>query len=362
MKILALEAFYTGSHKVFIDTFVKHSRHQIDLKTMAGRFFKWRTRGASYHFMGQVKDLESYDLIFCGSMMSVADFRAFFRPRLDQKIVSYFHETQFSYPLKEGEKFDIQYGLNDVSTAMASDYCIFNSLYHQRQFLNDVQKNLKKMPDFQPLWIVENIANKSQVIYPCSEIIKNEDTPQVQDKLRVLYNHRWEHDKNPEEFFQCLFRLSDENYEFDLYVLGESYKNTPKIFELAKQKLHRHIRQFSYVESSDEYQKILKLCDLVVSTSIQENYGISVVEAMSNGCMALLPKRLSYPELLPKNLRRQFIYQDLYPSFKKIFDLNIDEKLDYCSQFSIAMNKFSTKKLVNQLDDFFETIVSKQDK
>jgi hypothetical protein len=39
--------------------------------------------------------------------------------------------------------------------------------------------------------------------------------------------------------------------------------------------------------------------DIAVSTAIQEFFGISVVEAMYCGCVPVLPRRLSYPELLP---------------------------------------------------------------
>ena len=28
----------------------------------------------------------------------------------------------------------------------------------------------------------------------------------------ILWNHRWEYDKNPEPFFQSLFRLKDEEH------------------------------------------------------------------------------------------------------------------------------------------------------
>ncbi|MCO4781592.1 MAG: DUF3524 domain-containing protein [Candidatus Cloacimonetes bacterium] len=358
MKILLLEAFYGGSHKTFVDTFVKYSCHDIDLITLPGRFFKWRTRGAAYYFIDQIKDISKYDLIFCGSMMSVADLVSHFRQELNVPIVSYFHETQFAYPIKQGEKFDVQYGLNDVATAKASDYCIFNSMFHKEQFLSDTKKYLSKMPDYQPLWLINDIDKKSQVIYPCSDFTSNiekYDIRQLKQNglLNIVYNHRWEHDKNPEEFFNVLVRVAKKGYNFNLYVLGESYKNSPEIFEWAKKQLSNHIMHFGYVESKQDYYKILALSDLVISTSWQENYGISVVEAMSFGCLALLPKRLSYPELLNDERLSAYMYADLEQSLIKVLEMSLEDIDEDKQKFVECMKRFETQNLVAQLDQLF---------
>ena len=54
---------------------------------------------------------------------------------------------------------------------------------------------------------------------------------------------------------------------------------------------------------------------------IQENFGISVVEAMAMGCFPLLPKRLSYPEILPNPYHSHCLYRgsrDLNSRLKRI--------------------------------------------
>jgi glycosyltransferase involved in cell wall biosynthesis len=48
----------------------------------------------------------------------------------------------------------------------------------------------------------------------------------------------------------------------------------------------------------------------VISTAVQENFGISVMEAVAHGCLPLLPNRLSYPELIPEQLKSDVIYRD----------------------------------------------------
>ncbi len=39
-------------------------------------------------------------------------------------------------------------------------------------------------------------------------------------RLRVCWNHRWEHDKNPKEFFDTLKFLHDKREDFEVVVLG----------------------------------------------------------------------------------------------------------------------------------------------
>ncbi len=47
MRILALEPWYGGSHRTFLDGLSSHSRHEIDTITMSARFWKWRMHGGA---------------------------------------------------------------------------------------------------------------------------------------------------------------------------------------------------------------------------------------------------------------------------------------------------------------------------
>jgi hypothetical protein len=64
------------------------------------------------------------------------------------------------------------------------------------------------------------------------------------------------------------------------------------------------------VESRAEYCRALVEADVAVSTARQEFFGISAVEAAYAGCAPLLPDRLSYPELLPKESHPTCLYAD----------------------------------------------------
>jgi len=309
MKILALEPFYGGSHKDFLEGLIHHSRHEYTLYTMPARFWKWRMRGASLYFSQAVSNPGDYDLLFATDLMSLSDLKALWGADCPPAVL-YFHENQISYPLPEGEKMDYQFGFTDLTSALAADKIVFNSHFHLRDFQKGLKKFIKKMPDYRPNYALPIIDEKSMVIYPgCHFPLK--ESPLVGDETpHILWNHRWEFDKRPEAFFQALYEVKQAGFDFRLSVLGENFQARPTIFEEARLILDKEIVNWGFVESKEEYYKILSRTNIIISTSIQENFGISVIEGMYYNNFPLLPNRLSYPEILPKALHKECLYQE----------------------------------------------------
>ena len=65
---------------------------------------------------------------------------------------------------------------------------------------------------------------------------------------------------------------------------------------------------WGYAPDAASYGGLLHQADIVVSTALQEFFGIAVLEAMYCGCVPVLPHRLAYPELLPETLRERCLY------------------------------------------------------
>ena len=59
-----------------------------------------------------------------------------------------------------------------------------------------------------------------------------------------------------------------------------------------------------------DYRALLSRSDVVVSTARHEYFGVAVVEAIAAGAVPLLPRRLSYPELVPAVYHDAVLYDD----------------------------------------------------
>jgi len=311
MRFLFLEPFFGGSHRQFAEGLTAHSRHAIDLLTLPARFWKWRMRSAALTFIRKCGDLGQYDGLMCSSMMSLADFKALAGQPVPPVLV-YFHETQLTYPLAPGERPDYQFGVTDLTTALAADQVRFNSHDHLRRFFEELTDFIRRMPDTRPKWAGNAIRSKAGVLYPGCDIDASAAhplEPWPQPPL-VVWNHRWEHDKNPEAFFDALEQVAARGVDFRVAVLGQRYRQAPEVFKTARRRLGRRIVQYGFVDDRQEYGRWLRRGTVVVSTALQENFGLAVVEAVGSGCLPLLPQRLSYPELLPADLHELFLYPD----------------------------------------------------
>jgi len=362
-RILFLEPFFGGSHKDFTEGFIEHTRHRIDLHTLPARFWKWRLRGAALHFAHKIKNPQDYEALVTCDMLSLSDLKALWGADCPPSLV-YFHENQLSYPLAPGENLDLQYGFTDITTALAADRVLFNSQSHYDAFFKLLPGFLRNMPEYRPAWVIDAIKGKSSMLYPgCRfdpateiELSKEHETP------LIVWNHRWEFDKNPKLFFRTLERVSEEKVQFRLALLGENYQVMPKEFISAKDRFSDHLEQYGFVESKNEYYGWLKRGSIVISTADQENFGISIVEAIRHGCAPLLPNRLSYPELIPEHLHTHFLYRDGDELYQKL--LKLIEELPKpgnpwhgrITELARYMNRFSWKNLINDYDRELESL------
>jgi glycosyltransferase involved in cell wall biosynthesis len=311
MHFLFIEPFFGGSHRDFAEGLAAHSCHDIHVVHLPARFWKWRMRGAALHFFRIIDDLSAYDGIITTGLMSLADFTALCGGRRPPALV-YFHENQLTYPLAPGEQRDLQFGFTDITTALCADRLLFNSRFHFDQFFSALPEFIAQMPEFKPGWVVAAIRDKADVLHPGCHFqpVSLEPPPLPEGPPLVIWNHRWEFDKNPETFFSALDQVDRMGIDFRLAVLGEKYQTAPPAFAKARRRFGDKIVQYGYVPSKDDYVGWLKKGLVAVSTAIQENFGIAMVEAMGYGCLPLLPHRLAYPEVLPREFHADFLYRD----------------------------------------------------
>lgn len=302
MRILALEPYYGGSHKAFIDGLSKASNHDWMLLTLPAHKWKWRMRHSAITFAAQTAELEKvksdWDLLFCSDMLNLAEFVALVPIEIARlpKVI-YFHENQLTYPVRVEDERDYQFAMINLTSALAANAVWFNSQFHKDSFLDALTKFLKSMPDHQPLETVEKIRSKSSVHPPG---ISDFSARQARKPgpIRILWAARWEHDKNPEDFFEAIGILRGRNVPFRISVIGQNFRDQPAVFEKARQDFQERIDLWGFQSSREDYEHALREADVIVSTANHEFFGIGVLEAVAAGAYPLVPNRLSYPEIL----------------------------------------------------------------
>ncbi|MCP5112365.1 MAG: DUF3524 domain-containing protein, partial [bacterium] len=166
MRVLALEPYYGGSHRAFLDSWISGSRHQWTLLTLPPYKWKWRMRHGAVTLAGEIGERlatgESWDLLLCSDMLDLAAFRGLAPgPVHALPSVAYFHENQLTYPVQVERKRDLHFGLTNLTTAPAATCVWFNSAFHRDEFLGAIPRFLKRMPDFQPFGSEKRIREKS---------------------------------------------------------------------------------------------------------------------------------------------------------------------------------------------------------
>ncbi len=258
------------------------------------------------------------DMILAGDMLDVTTFLALTRPHTARTPVAlYFHENQLTYPWSPTDRDvaarrDSHYGFINYASALAADALFFNSAFHLNAFFDALPRFLKHFPDFNGLENITALRQKAQVL-PLGLDLRRFDAFRPEDRAAnetpvILWNHRWEYDKNPAAFFETLYQLADRGLAFRVAILGENFRKSPIEFEQARERLGSRIIHFGYAQNFADYARLLHHADILPVTSIHDFFGISVAEAIYCGCTPLLPHRLNYPQFIPPSWQGQYLY------------------------------------------------------
>ena len=208
MKILLVEPYYTGSHKQWAEGLQKFSKNEIRIISMKGQFWKWRMHGGAVTLARQFEELKwKPDFILASDMLDLSTFLSITR-ELSYNIPSaiYFHENQLSYPWSPKDRDieknrDSHYGFINYASSLVADKVLFNSKYQMDSYFEALKKLLNNFPDNRETATIKDIKIKSKVLNLGIDLkrydkyfTENNNTP------IILWNHRWEYDKDPETF------------------------------------------------------------------------------------------------------------------------------------------------------------------
>lgn len=306
MRILLLEPYLTESHRAWAEGYARHSRFQVQVLSLPGRHWKWRMHGAAVTMADQTRGQPAPDAILASDMMDLATFLGLMAAEWRGiPSVLYMHENQLSYPWSPedpdpGQQRDLHYAWLHVTGGLAADEIWFNSEFHRRQFFDELDQYLRRLPRPRPKELIPRLQRKAL----CQPLGLEPGTLQVNERPIheppvIVWNHRWEYDKGPKTFFSALQELQSQGIPFQLVVLGKAFARQPGIFAEARVQLADRILHWGFVEQRSQYLSWLRRCDLMPVTAHHDFFGLSVLEGLACGLYPLLPRRLAYPEHFP---------------------------------------------------------------
>lgn len=307
MRILVLSPYQAHSHRIWIDQLVA-GLPDIDWRVLAlpARHFSWRIRSnpLSWYVNDTLADTAAPDLILATSMTDLATFKGLFHSRLGGvPSIVYFHENQFAYPLTPGATASVEPAMVNLYSALAADRVVFNSEYNRRTFLSGARRFLSRMPERLPADVLQRIAHASQVLpVPVRDVFFEQGGAAPSDSRRLIWNHRWEHDKGPERLLAVISSLAESGTAFRLELAGQRFRRTPEALAELTRRFPGRVHDCGYLNEVD-YAAFVAAGGFVLSTALHDFQGLAIQEAAAAGCVPVVPDRLAYPEWLDEPYR-----------------------------------------------------------
>lgn len=299
MQICLVESFYGGSHRAWADGYANASTHDVVRITMPAENWRWRMRGSAVRLAEKVgatyADRPAPDVVMVSSLIDLALFRELTHEHWGRPTtLLYMHENQLGYPSQRGT--DPAYPWTNWTSLLAADEIWFNSRFHLDSLAAAIPDFLGRFPDGPHDGALGAVLERSRVVAPGVDLT-GLVPPAQRDGVRprLLWNHRWEHDKRTDRFSEAVMGL--DGLDFDVVICGEEPLGADQLRDGLVDHLGDRLKWLGFAPR-DEYVDLVQQSDVVLSVADHEYFGISVVEAIAAGCCPVLPDRLSYPELV----------------------------------------------------------------
>eukprot|EP01083_Nonionella_stella_P017588 49198_1 len=361
IHVLMLYCDYT-SHGYWSRTYQKYSNHTVSTMSIKGSYFKWRMQASAISFAKtfihtfidatstcdecsnndipnqipiqcDLKTDECPHIIIIDDMIDLNLFSTIISSYIEThnidmkhsiKYIYFMHENQLTIPWKSNDR-DIDkswmYGLQNFKCMLGAHQIWWNSNYHANAFFTHLPKVIKNKSsdDWTAITMISYAQQKSKSdmyipmdLNRIDEICSNmkhkiiDKRRQIKEPI-ILWNARWEADKNPSLFLYALRHIKQIKAinAFKLVVLGENFsyskgskhsQNSQSVFDVIYEEFKDCILQFGYVESYREYILWLNVSDILIMTSAHEFFGISLMESMYCQTIPILPNNLVYVE------------------------------------------------------------------
>jgi glycosyltransferase involved in cell wall biosynthesis len=315
VRVLLVEPWLTGSHQAWAEGYAARSGHEVHVVAHDGAYWRWRLRGGAVTLAERAADVVAEhgrpDVVLASSMLDVPAFCGHARAWMGETPVAlYLHETQPARAALTGEDVDDDIAYRNWASMVAADHVFVNSAFHRAALFDALPALLARPPDERHDHLLDAVRARSTLLPVGVDVgaVRARRGPADDDGAPiVLWSHRWDHDKAPELFFRALRRLDHEGLAFRVALAGANARLDPREFIEAEERFGARLVQAGHLPRAD-YVDLLGRSAVVVSTAVHEFFGVAMVEAMAAGAVPLLPRSLSYPEIVPDAFHDAVLY------------------------------------------------------
>ena len=212
--------------------------------------------------------------------------------------------------------------------------------------------------------------NKQKILKEIKEKYKIEN---IENKKIISYICRITGQKRPYLFLEIIKKLKHERNDFIALIVGDG-----DLLEKVKEKAKKYslLDKIYFIENQDEPEKIYKISDLTINTSIKEGLALTSYESLAMGVPVVSSDVGGQKELITKDVG------EIVPCMQKeedILDLNyskievqtyvmkINKILDNLEKYRINCRKkilenFTIDKMIKKMEDEFTNIAKKPNK
>jgi len=176
------------------------------------------------------------------------------------------------------------------------------------------------------VWTVQSIAYKSPVY-------------KKGKRNRIIFPNRFDIEKRPNVFLKLVNHIYNvlgiKDLEFLITTSREKLTTDDSLNSMLVEAMKK-VPTLSVMEnlSKSEYYAALSSSKLMISTTIEENFGYCILEALSLNTPVIVPNNYSHPELLRDVKDKNYmLYEINWEAYKDDFSLSSDPNIELLSRY-----------------------------
>ena len=359
LDVVLLEPWNRGSHQRWAQGLAAHSRHRVHVIGSTDDRWRRALRTNPVDFGRRIEALDHpIDCLIASTPIDLPAVLGHARRSLaGVPCVLYAHETQVAYPAgpKGGQASPAMAA--DWGSMLVADVVVVASRHHKSALEQALPPYAAEHHDVDPEAADRAAEIASQLVVIPQGVTSEGCGEPGTGPPRILWNHRWAHDKAPERFVHAMNQLAGDGLDFEILALGEVERSGRAAQRRLVDTLPGRIACLGHQHRHD-YDTAIRTADIVVSTARHEFFGVAVAEAIAAGARPLLPDRLAYPELIPPELSGELLYRGaLSAALRPLLTQNRSDLHRHQRQTLGHIDRFSWDRVVSLYDDVIESVV-----